>query len=292
MSMDTRDYDASLDLLPADLRTRVEALRDLTVRRTRCTPCLGAQRAVRLVFDAAYLRDLPAARAMMADAERHVRERHELGCRIWSPASPDGRSTLRGRLTRWSGTTPVVAATDAGRKRRYGGLGYVSSDGHWGLRGWLSDHRDPSGPAQVLVNELRAVELLLRDLGEDAADITVLVDSAGARNYLRRWQRGDVDLLPSGYDLRVRYAGRPPTLVRLAERVASMPGLTVGGVKAHTGHLLNEAADALATMARRRLEERVEVRERAAELVRAFLLAWHDSDRPAEPPPPHPAPLR
>jgi hypothetical protein len=80
--------------------------------------------------------------------------------------------------------------------------------------------------------------------------------------------------MPEGYDLRPRRSGAP-TLVRLAERVALMPGLRTAHVKGHSGHLLNEAADALASMSRRRLTESFDSYSRAEDLVRSFLIAWH-----------------
>jgi len=101
------------------------------------------------------------------------------------------------------------------------------------------------------------------------------VDSLPALNYLHRWQSGETEAMPAGYDLRPRHAGLPPTLVRLAELVARRPDLTFAHVKAHAYHCLNEAADGLAHMARRRVEERFDVRERAHGLVEAFLRDWH-----------------
>ncbi len=66
-----------------------------------------------------------------------------------------------------------------------------------------------------------------------------------------------------------------PTLVRLAQLVARRPDLSFTHVKAHTGHALNETADALSHMARRRLGEVFDVRPRAYDLVDAFLRDWH-----------------
>lgn len=82
--------------------------------------------------------------------------------------------------------------------------------------------------------------------------------------------------MPDGYDLRPRKQGAP-TLVRLAERVAALPALRVEHVKAHSGHPLNEAADSLASIARRRLTEPFDATARAEDLAKSFLLTWHQT---------------
>jgi len=82
-----------------------------------------------------------------------------------------------------------------------------------------------------------------------------------------------VTRMPAGYDLRQRSRGLP-TLVRLARRLPLLPVVTFQHVKSHDGHLLNEAADALAAIARRHTD-RVEIRARAERLVASFLIDWH-----------------
>ncbi|MFI6270129.1 hypothetical protein [Micromonospora zamorensis] len=64
-------------------------------------------------------------------------------------------------------------------------------------------------------------------------------------------------------------------LVRLADQVANRPDATFAHVKGHSGHALNEAADGLSHMARRRREESFDLRPRAHALVDAFLRDWH-----------------
>ncbi|MGW5672214.1 hypothetical protein [Micromonospora sp. NPDC003776] len=66
-----------------------------------------------------------------------------------------------------------------------------------------------------------------------------------------------------------------PTLVWLAELVGARSVLTFAHVKAHAHHALNEAADSLAHMARRRVEEPFDVQARPHALVEAFLREWH-----------------
>ncbi|MGC4749680.1 ribonuclease HI [Micromonospora sp. DT201] len=168
-----------------------------------------------------------------------------------------------------------MAATDASWKGRSGGIGYMVSDGHYGLLGRGTGRLDPTGKSRVLVDELRAVDYLLTGYEEVPAGMTVLLDSLTALRYLHRWQAGETDAMPVGYSLRQRRWSDKPTLVRLAEQVAHRPDLTFAHVKGHSGHPLNEAADALCHMARRRREESFALRPRAYALVDAFLRDWH-----------------
>jgi ribonuclease HI len=105
--------------------------------------------------------------------------------------------------------------------------------------------------------------------------MTVLLDSLAALRYLHRWQDGDTAAMPPGYSLRPRAFAAAPTLVRLAELVRRRPDLSFAHVRAHRGHALNEAADGLSHMARRRVGVPFDVRPRAHALVDAFLRHWH-----------------
>ncbi|MBM0237998.1 AAA family ATPase, partial [Micromonospora sp. ATA32] len=172
-------------------------------------------------------------------------------------------------------SAPLVAATDASWKGRAGGIGYVVSDGHYGLLSRGTGRLDPTGVSRVLINELRAVDFLLSAYDEAPAGMTVLLDNLTALRYLHRWQAGETGAMPAGYSLRPRKWTAQPTLVRLAELVGQRPDLSFAHVKGHTGHALNEAADGLSHMARRRLEESFDMRPRAHALVDAFLRDWH-----------------
>jgi len=199
----------------------------------------------------------------------------------WCPGGFAG-SRRQGRL---------LAATDAGYhpRTRIGGLGFVVNDGQWGLKPYVNVKAktapivDPSGPSLVAVLELRAVELLLATTGIKEA--TVLIDNAYALRLLDRWHAGHIAEMPEGYNLRRRsmHPSGLPTLVRLATEVAARPDLEFAKVAGHTGHPLNEVADALAKLARRRQEgDEVDVKERAEGLVRAFLRqAASQVDRPS-----------
>ncbi|MGC5021243.1 ribonuclease HI [Micromonospora sp. DT47] len=262
----------ALDLLPAPLHDRALTLRAYA-RRTGCDDCQRIGDAVRLALTAAHYDELASAGDLLDTAEKlaATHTQHGAGRR------PD-QQRGRGRVVRWAAVSaPLVAATDASWKGRAGGIGYVVSDGHYGLLGRGTGRLDPTGVSRVLVDELRAADYLLTAYEEAPAGLTVLLDSRTALRYLHRWQAGETDAMPAGYSLRQRRWSAQPTLVRLAELVARRPDLSFFHVKGHTGHALNEAADGLSHMARRRREEYFDVRPRAYALVDAFLRDWHAS---------------
>jgi ribonuclease HI len=267
------EFPPALALLPADLHDRAAALRRY-LHPSRCERCARVGEALRLALTAAGY-DEPATCRQAIDTAEALAADH--GCRPQPvpvhPGPPEGR----GLVARWArrASGPPVAATDASWKGRAGGIGYVVSDGRYGLRGRGTGRLDPTGASRVLIDELRAVEYLLTGYDEPPAGLTVLVDSTPALRYLHRWQAGATALMPEGYSLRQRRWTERPTLVRLAELVAARPDLTFAHVKGHSGHALNEAADALSHMARRRREERFDVHSRAYDLVDAFLRTWH-----------------
>jgi ribonuclease HI len=183
---------------------------------------------------------------------------------------------MYGKVKGYEGSGPRVAATDASYKRGVAGIACVVSNGSWGLSRWGSAVRhDPSGPASVLVAELRAVALLLE--GPDhLRPPELLLDSTIAIRYLRAWQQGRIERMPEGYSLLPRRGPQSaPTLVRLAGIIAQHPEMRLQHVHSHTGHPLNEAADGLASLAQRGLPP-VETRSRAEGLVKAFVRAWHE----------------
>ncbi|GHJ54492.1 hypothetical protein Nm8I071_37990 [Nonomuraea sp. TT08I-71] len=261
----------ALHLLPAALHARALPLRSY-VRPTGCEDCLRIGDAVTLALTAVHYDEIGSAEQLLATAER-LAAAHGTACR----PQPD-QERGRGRVGRWAAVpAPVVAATDASWKGRGGGIAYVVSDGHYGLRGRGTGRLDPTGASRVLINELRAVDFLLSAYAQAPAGMTVLLDSTVALRWLRRWQAGEVAAMPAGYSLRPRRWAEQPTLVRLAEQVSRRPDLSFQHVKGHSGHALNEAADGLSHMARRRLEETFDVRPRAHALVEAFLADWHAS---------------
>lgn len=267
------EFDACAECLPPELAERILALRRYVVYAPGGPRRRSVAEAVSLAFDAAYVGDLAASAEMVACAE-------ERNATISAQRTTRLLQGHHGTVRRWADTAPLVAATDASVKGSCAGMGYVTSDGRWGMRSWRQRGDDPSGPSRVIVQELRAVALLLRVLAPQARTV-LLVDSAPARHYLRVWQRGGQRPLPPGYRAGPRRANRQPSLVRLAEEMAARPRLTVRPVKGHSGHLLNEAADSLASMARCRVADprhhgdTTQLIAHAGDFVASFLRQWH-----------------
>ncbi|WP_433260993.1 ribonuclease HI [Micromonospora vinacea] len=265
----------ALTQLRPPLHDRVLILRPFT-RATRCDDCQGIGDAVHLALTAAHYDELTSAAELLDTAERLAAAHTEHSGRKADCLPLPDQDRGRGRVIRWANAAgPLVAATDASWKGRAGGIGYVVSDGHYGLLGRGTGRLDPTGRSRVLVDELRAVDYLLTGYDAVPAGMTVLLDSLTAVRYLHRWQAGETDAMPAGYSLRQRRWSDKPTLVRLADQVAQCPDVTFAHVKGHSGHALNEAADGLSHMARRRREESFDLRPRAHALVDAFLRDWH-----------------
>ncbi|RQW96959.1 hypothetical protein, partial [Micromonospora globispora] len=137
----------ALDLLPAPLHDRALALRAYVMPR-RCEACQAVGDAVRLALTAAHYDELGSAGELLDSAARLAKQ-HGRACR---PEHQPGR----GQVRRWAETSaPLVAATDASWKGRAGGIGYVASDGHYGLRSRRPGRVDPTRCSRVLVRELR-----------------------------------------------------------------------------------------------------------------------------------------
>ncbi|MFG2243740.1 ribonuclease HI [Spirillospora sp. NPDC048823] len=276
-TMSLREFDDAQSRMPPGLADRTQRMRACATRAAWCGCCGVARRLLRLCFAAVRHGDDAIAEMLVTEAEHYIGGgRHPRTCpQAPRPAVRGRRAPAQGRVPGWSAFPgALVAATDASWKQGTCGIGYVVSDGRWGMRGWTFGPQDPTGPRRVLVSELRAVALLL-DRVEDGRDLVLLVDSLSALRYLRAWRHGDTGLMPDGYDLRPRRSGAAPTLVRLARQVVGRPGLRLEYVKGHSGHPLNETADSLASIARRRVTETFDSIARAEGLVEAFLHAWH-----------------
>lgn len=118
----------ALDLLPAPLHDRAVALRAFA-RTTRCADCQRIGDAVRLALTAVRYDEQATAAQLLRAAEQLATE-HGSAC-----LPQANHQHARGRAGRWAGTpAPLVAATDASGKGRAGGIGYVVSNGHYGLR--------------------------------------------------------------------------------------------------------------------------------------------------------------
>jgi ribonuclease HI len=164
------------------------------------------------------------------------------------------RDGMRGCLAVPPGSGPVTVATDgsAGHEDGIIGWAYVASNGLWGLQARDYRHRAwVHGNVGVLSAELRAVHMALRAI---SGRVAVLSDSKAALSLLDSWMAGNVRRMPGWYDASWRRGGQKPALVALAATMAARAGeLTLEHVRGHHGHPLNEGADRIAGMARRRL---------------------------------------
>jgi ribonuclease HI len=154
----------------------------------------------------------------------------------------------------------LVAATDASlpRKSRTAGLAWLCTDGRWGMYSW-------SRPSlNIQLAEVRAAALLLGHL----VPSVLLTDSAATVRCVTAWQRGE-HLVPAG--------GEASVMLARAALITKGTPMQVQHVRAHCGHLLNEAADSLASIARSS-DGAVRKRERAYSLVASFLLSWQQQE--------------
>lgn len=155
---------------------------------------------------------------------------------------------------------------------------YLSTNGLYGLGTAIlpgsivgGDVRpNGSDPQRTLQAELRAIAAALHAIG-DEHPVTVLSDSRSAIDFMTLWRDGH-DVMPGGYNT-ARAGGRESTLGRLARRaLESGDRITMQWVRGHSGHPLNEGADALAKMARAWSVGRLE-RETVATDARTTVMA-------------------
>ncbi|WP_198041513.1 ribonuclease HI [Micromonospora chokoriensis] len=124
--------------------------------------------------------------------------------------------------------------------------GYVGENGIYGLGAARMPHRIIG--ARVLQTELRAMWWSLRRLIRHHP-VRILSDSQDALDLISLWRYGS-EQMPPGYTLD-RAGGRKSTILQLAHLVAeNADRISVEKVRGHTGHPLNEGADALAKIAR------------------------------------------
>jgi ribonuclease HI len=150
---------------------------------------------------------------------------------------------------------PVTVATDGSYKidlrdqaiRHPISWGYVATNGIYGCGSAPMPHVI-TGPDKATVAELRAIWWALHRLVPDHS-VTIVTDSMDSVELVEAWRAGDTRM-PFGYRTE-RRGGRIATLTRLARLVTEHPNLvTATWVRGHSGHPLNEAADALAKVGR------------------------------------------
>jgi ribonuclease HI len=172
---------------------------------------------------------------------------------------------------------PIVVAVDGSYKLTVGervikpmSWAYVSTDGKYGL-GTSIVPGTVVGEHRALQAELRAMANALHAIGDDNP-ITIVSDSQDAIGFMTLWRDG-YQVWPGGYDPQ-RAGGRESTLGRLARRAYEQGDqITLEWVPGHTGHPLNEAADALARMARAWTADRLDKDTAAADARTAVLAA-------------------
>lgn len=150
--------------------------------------------------------------------------------------------------------TPITVAVDGSYKLTVAdkvskpmSWAYLSTNGLYGL-GTAIVPGSVVGDQRALQAELRAIAAALQAVGTEHP-VTVLTDSRSAIDFMTLWRDGH-DVMPGGYNT-ARAGGRESTLGRLARRAQEGGDqITMLWVRGHTGHPLNEGADALAKMAR------------------------------------------
>ena len=149
--------------------------------------------------------------------------------------------------------TRLLLATDGSYKKLEGHIrnrpicwGYVTDRGHYGLGGKTLPPNIAGLP--VLQTELRAMwHALNRFIPRHV--VHLLTDSLDALELIELWRQGSGQM-PPGYTVE-RQSQNKATLVQLARLVAANADrISIDKVQAHTGHALNEGADALAKIAR------------------------------------------
>lgn len=158
---------------------------------------------------------------------------------------------------------------------------YLTTSGVYGLGTSIVPGRvvggrplgDGSGrdPERALQAELRAIANAMQTV-DPQHPVIILTDSRSAMDYVTLWRDGH-QVMPGGYNP-LRVSGRESTLARLARRAhEGAEQIDIRWVPSHSGHPLNEAADALAKMARAWATGRITRATAAADARRAVLAA-------------------
>jgi len=279
-----------LDVLEPLLRERVVELRRQLPGSKRGIPIA---QEIGFALEAGFAGDQVSAAICIAQAEKLTAEARRMAeaRRLVTSAEPTSSSSRtiarRGLIGHVKAVGPdggLIAATDGSHDRHgHSGWAYLSTDGKWGCQAGqytasaVDKRNGVVGGSGALVAELRAAYLALTTI---LGPLTVMTDSTGAISLLKAWQVGHLDQMPANYSLRPRTSGRKPTLALLAELTAQRGSeLRFTHVKGHTGDLLNEAADALADIARRwycrpSQPGPAAMTAKAADLASAFLATW------------------
>lgn len=158
--------------------------------------------------------------------------------------------------------------TTSGLVRKPMSWAYLTTGGTYGF-GTSTIPGSVVGYKRPLQGELRAAWWSIKRTPE-THPLTLLVDSYVAVELMNEWRDGG-ERMPLGYTLE-RSSGRKATLLQLAHKLhAARDRVKVEHILGHTGIPLNEAADALAKMARAWATGRLTKAEVAADARRVVL---------------------
>lgn len=146
--------------------------------------------------------------------------------------------------------------------------GYLTTAGTYGL-GTSLVPGNITGYERATQAELRAIWWALVRTAR-SHPVRVFTDSLDAVELASDWRAGRYRM-PAGYSVE-RASGREATLMQLARLIhVDADRITIVKVQAHSGHPLNEGADALAKMARAFAVGRLEQNVVASDARRAVL---------------------
>ncbi|OBG56573.1 hypothetical protein A5669_15725 [Mycolicibacterium fortuitum] len=169
----------------------------------------------------------------------------------------------------------VTVATDGSVRQHHAGFGWLASSGDYGLAGYRSSPRRV-GTQPVLVAELRAIGAAVSALSRPR--LTVMSDSQLAIAMVNRWKRGE-PAMPADYP--AEEPDRDHCLHAARRRIyVERDRIELRWVHGHSGHPLNEGADALARLSSRYRRgdsdlDDAEYRRRAAGIAQAFAAEFH-----------------
>lgn len=175
---------------------------------------------------------------------------------------------VTGRVPGYETGVPYVAADASLRENgRVMGLGWLGSDGRWGMRLVVRSSFRSFSSAAVHVAELAAALSALALVPGASPPCVLATDSEYALKWLRSWLRDG--------ELPEMWASEPVLVsVTAAAAAGANPGLRLVKARSHHGHMLHEGADALAARAASG-SGRTASGHYAAEIVPGYLSAWH-----------------
>lgn len=172
--------------------------------------------------------------------------------------------------------TPLLVATDGSAHRGNMGWGWLAEDGQHAL-GSQTPARSTCRPTTMpVLAELRAICAAIQALPDRR--LVIRTDCQGAIRFVADWAAGR-DRAPAGYQANAQVSAAKGGVAWMQHVVrANAHRVELEWVRGHAGDPLNEGADSLAKLARRRLEPpwgiaADEVPARAASIATTFAAA-------------------